>query len=91
MKPVRMSRRTRLWCVVFPRTHTTANQDKLGNLSHEALRRPLALIERKVQSVTAYVDKWLQFQSLWDLEAEYVYQVGEFDGVYMCHGPDVAT
>ena len=28
--------------------------------------------------VGAYVDKWLQFQSLWDLEAEYVYsQLGD--------------
>lgn len=37
------------------------------------LQRPLQLIETKVQSVGAYVDKWLQFQSLWDLEADYVY------------------
>ncbi|KAL7421138.1 dynein heavy chain [Cryptotrichosporon argae] len=37
------------------------------------LDRPLALIEAKVREVSAYVDKWLQFQSLWDLEAEVVY------------------
>ncbi|WWC73019.1 uncharacterized protein I206_106984 [Kwoniella pini CBS 10737] len=37
------------------------------------LEKPLALIEDKVQIVSAYVDKWLQFQSLWDLEAESVY------------------
>jgi dynein heavy chain 1 len=37
------------------------------------LQKPLSLIENKVQSVSAYVDKWLQFQSLWDLEADYVY------------------
>ncbi|BEJ00458.1 hypothetical protein CcaverHIS631_0503150 [Cutaneotrichosporon cavernicola] len=42
------------------------------------LEKPLSLIEAKVQSVSAYVDKWLQFQSLWDLEAEYVYnRLGE--------------
>ena len=39
------------------------------------LNKPLALIENKVQIITRYVDKWLQFQSLWDLEADYVYQV----------------
>ncbi len=31
------------------------------------------LIENKIQKVTEYVGKWLQFQSLWDLEAEYVF------------------
>ncbi|KAF7365498.1 hypothetical protein MVEN_00422800 [Mycena venus] len=35
--------------------------------------RPFALIELKVQQLTEYVGKWLQFQSLWDLEAEYVF------------------
>ncbi|KAG8937242.1 hypothetical protein FRC03_010096 [Tulasnella sp. 419] len=37
------------------------------------LERPFALIESKVQQVKDYVAKWLQFQSLWDLEAEYVF------------------
>ena len=32
-------------------------------------------IEDKVSEIVSYVDKWLQFQSLWDLEAEYVYSV----------------
>ena len=32
-------------------------------------------IEDKLREVTSYVDKWLQFQSLWDLQAEYVYEV----------------
>ncbi len=31
------------------------------------------LIEAKVQQLKDYVAKWLQFQSLWDLEAEYVF------------------
>jgi len=30
------------------------------------------LIENKVQQLKDYVAKWLQFQSLWDLETEYV-------------------
>ncbi|KAL8700215.1 MAG: hypothetical protein Q9224_001067, partial [Gallowayella concinna] len=29
-------------------------------------------IESKIQEITAYVDKWLQFQSLWDLQSEHV-------------------
>ncbi|RXW16544.1 hypothetical protein EST38_g9308 [Candolleomyces aberdarensis] len=37
------------------------------------LEKPFALIEQKVQQLTDYVAKWLQFQSLWDLEAEYVF------------------
>lgn len=37
------------------------------------LERPFALIENKVQQLKEYVGKWLQFQSLWDLEAEYVF------------------
>lgn len=37
------------------------------------MERPFALIESKVQQVKEYVAKWLQFQSLWDLEAEYVF------------------
>ncbi|KIY49803.1 hypothetical protein FISHEDRAFT_72429 [Fistulina hepatica ATCC 64428] len=38
-----------------------------------ALQRPFSLIESKVQELTQYVSKWLQFQSLWDLEAESVF------------------
>ncbi|KAL1716082.1 dynein heavy chain [Schizophyllum commune] len=37
------------------------------------LERPFSLIEQKVQQLRDYVAKWLQFQSLWDLEAEYVF------------------
>lgn len=33
------------------------------------------IIEDKLQSVSNYVDKWLQFQSLWDLQSEQVYDV----------------
>jgi dynein heavy chain 1 len=52
------------------------------------LDRPLSVIERKVQVVSAYVDKWLQFQSLWDLEAEFVYNrlgdsLGDWDNLLL--------
>lgn len=30
-------------------------------------------MEAKIQQLREYVGKWLQFQSLWDLEAEYVF------------------
>ncbi|KAJ7644409.1 dynein heavy chain [Roridomyces roridus] len=45
----------------------------LTQLPDNVLGRPFALIEVKVQQLTEYVGKWLQFQSLWDLEAEYVF------------------
>ena len=45
----------------------------MTNFKDDTLQRPFALIELKVQSIQGYVGKWLQFQSLWDLEAEYVF------------------
>jgi hypothetical protein len=50
---------------------------QLTSFDDETLSKPLGLIETKIQEVGAYVDKWLQFQSLWDLEAEYVYNVSD--------------
>ncbi|KAL6719365.1 dynein heavy chain [Lecanora helva] len=31
-------------------------------------------VEAKIQEINTYVAKWLQFQSLWDLEPDYVYE-----------------
>ncbi|GAA6030036.1 hypothetical protein JCM8097_009225 [Rhodosporidiobolus ruineniae] len=45
----------------------------LTTFTDGTLERPFALVEDKLREISAYVDKWLQFQSLWDLEAEYVY------------------
>ncbi|KAH7884160.1 dynein heavy chain, N-terminal region 1-domain-containing protein [Phlebopus sp. FC_14] len=45
----------------------------LTHFPDNTLGRPLSLIELKVQQLKDYVAKWLQFQSLWDLEAEYVF------------------
>ncbi|KAG6328090.1 hypothetical protein ID866_10999 [Astraeus odoratus] len=45
----------------------------LSQFPDNTLERPFALIELKVQQLKDYVAKWLQFQSLWDLEAEYVF------------------
>jgi multidrug resistance efflux pump len=46
---------------------------QLTQFPDDSLERPFALIEAKVQALKAYVGKWLQFQSLWDLEAEAVF------------------
>ena len=32
-------------------------------------------IEDKVSEISTYMDKWLQFQSLWDLQADQVYEM----------------
>jgi len=45
----------------------------LTQFNDGTLEKPFTLIETKVQQVKDYVAKWLQFQSLWDLEAEYVF------------------
>ncbi|KAH8120488.1 cytoplasmic dynein heavy chain 1 [Phellopilus nigrolimitatus] len=45
----------------------------LTHFTDSTLERPFILIENKVQQLKDYVGKWLQFQSLWDLEAEYVF------------------
>ncbi|OCH94192.1 dynein heavy chain [Obba rivulosa] len=45
----------------------------LTHFTDDTLERPFILIENKVQQLKDYVAKWLQFQSLWDLEAESVF------------------
>ncbi|KAG9310418.1 dynein heavy chain, N-terminal region 1-domain-containing protein [Chiua virens] len=54
-------------------TCETTYTSLLTRFSDNTLERPFALIELKVQQLKDYVAKWLQFQSLWDLEAEYVF------------------
>lgn len=50
----------------------------MEKFSPETLQRPYALIEEKLTEILQYVKKWLQFQSLWDLEADYLYgRLGE--------------
>lgn len=51
---------------------------QLRSFNDGTLERPFALVEAKLRQIGAYVGKWLQFQSLWDLESEYVYgQLGD--------------
>lgn len=37
------------------------------------LQRVYTSVEKKLTEISAYVDEWLQFQSLWDLQSEQVY------------------
>ncbi|KAI0069891.1 dynein heavy chain [Panus rudis PR-1116 ss-1] len=55
------------------RASETTYTSLLTQFPDATLERPFALIESKVQQLKDYVGKWLQFQSLWDLEAEYVF------------------
>ncbi|KAJ9669487.1 dynein heavy chain [Coniosporium apollinis] len=43
------------------------------------LSRVHNVLEQKIQTVSKYVDKWLQFQSLWDLQTEQVLDMLEDD------------
>ncbi|KAI0318175.1 cytoplasmic dynein heavy chain 1 [Amylostereum chailletii] len=51
----------------------TSYTSLLTHFPDDTLERPFALVETKVQMLKDYVGKWLQFQSLWDLEADYVF------------------
>ncbi|KAF7560337.1 hypothetical protein G7046_g3815 [Stylonectria norvegica] len=56
---------------------TTANDEPrftaLPSECADLLQRVYISVEKKLQEISAYVDKWLQFQSLWDLQSEQVY------------------
>jgi dynein heavy chain 1 len=39
----------------------------------DSLLQVYGAIEGKLRDISSYVDQWLQFQSLWDLQSEYVY------------------
>ncbi|ETS83032.1 Dynein heavy chain [Pestalotiopsis fici W106-1] len=41
----------------------------------EILSHVYLSIETKLANIAAYVDKWLQFQSLWDLQSDHVYDL----------------
>ncbi|KAF3061368.1 Dynein heavy chain, cytoplasmic [Daldinia childiae] len=41
----------------------------------DILGRVYTSVETKLQGIGEYVDKWLQFQSLWDLQSEQVYEL----------------
>ncbi|EGE05638.1 protein kinase subdomain-containing protein [Trichophyton equinum CBS 127.97] len=41
----------------------------------EELSEVYSLIEARLEEISEYVDKWLQFQSLWDLQSSHVYDI----------------
>lgn len=56
---------------------------QLAQFDDSTLEEPFRLIEAKVHEVSAYVGRWLQFQSLWDLEPESVYlRLGDSLGLW---------
>ncbi|SPN99639.1 probable dynein heavy chain, cytosolic [Cephalotrichum gorgonifer] len=67
----------------YQMTLTTAKSDdaRFTDLPKECtdvLGRVYGSMENKLREISAYVDKWLQFQSLWDLQSEQVYEaIGE--------------
>lgn len=41
----------------------------------DSLLQVYTAIEKKIDEISLYVNKWLQFQSLWDLQSEQVYEI----------------
>ncbi|RFU30184.1 hypothetical protein B7463_g6181, partial [Scytalidium lignicola] len=41
----------------------------------DSLFQVYTAVENKLSHISTYVDKWLQFQSLWDLQADQVYEI----------------
>lgn len=41
----------------------------------DALMQVYGAVEGKLREISSYVDEWLQFQSLWDLQSEHVYDI----------------
>ena len=54
---------------------TEARFTDLPSSCAENLSRVYVSIETKLHEISLYVDKWLQFQSLWDLQSEQVYEI----------------
>ncbi|KAF9140779.1 hypothetical protein BGX30_005985 [Mortierella sp. GBA39] len=47
--------------------------DLLTKIPDDSLPKAYEVIEAKVSQVKDYVDIWLQYQSLWDLESQYIF------------------
>ncbi|KAG0049018.1 hypothetical protein BGZ83_006135 [Gryganskiella cystojenkinii] len=47
--------------------------DLLTKIPDDSLSKAYEIIELKVTQVKDYVDIWLQYQSLWDLESQYIF------------------
>ncbi|KAJ5199992.1 Dynein heavy chain domain-2 [Penicillium cf. griseofulvum] len=47
----------------------------LPQICTDELNQVYNVVESRLKDVSEYVDKWLQFQSLWDLRSEQVYEI----------------
>jgi hypothetical protein len=52
---------------------TRTYRDVLGRIGGSALGDAFGAIERRLREVGAYVDEWLRYQALWDLEPAVLY------------------
>lgn len=55
-----------------------ASNNQFSNLASrctDALMQVYGAVEGKLHEISAYVDEWLQFQSLWDLQSDHVYEI----------------
>lgn len=66
---------SRFKMVISARAIEEARFDDLPTECTDALRKVYAVIEKKLAEVGSYVNEWLRFQSLWDLQADRVYDV----------------
>ncbi|CAG8487876.1 5917_t:CDS:10 [Dentiscutata erythropus] len=51
----------------------TTYSNLLAQIPDGSLEKAYEVIENKLKEVSEYVSKWFQFQSLWDLEPNYIY------------------
>ncbi|KAF9161045.1 hypothetical protein DFQ26_004928 [Actinomortierella ambigua] len=53
----------------------TTYSDLLTKIPDDSLSKAYEIVETKVQQVKGYVEIWLQYQSLWDLESQYIFNL----------------
>ena len=73
--PIVMSSRYEMKVDISGSRSSKAQFTYLPSLCIDDLLAVYNVIGDKIHEVTKYVDKWLQFQSLWDLQSEYVYEI----------------
>ncbi|KAI9703864.1 MAG: hypothetical protein M1836_007636 [Candelina mexicana] len=56
-------------------TYSDLRFTSLPTLCSDHLAMAYITIEAKLHDISTYIDKWLQFQSLWDLQSEQVYDM----------------
>jgi dynein heavy chain 1, cytosolic len=71
---IRKIKATRYQMSLSTATHEEPRFNDLPSECTDMLTRVYVSLEKKLQEISIYVDKWLQFQSLWDLQSEQVYE-----------------